>query len=331
MKKFLSLLIFLTLACASKHPKVENEEKLKKIEEFDSAVRVEPAAPPPLDAPTAEKPPVAPIKKKTKKGAKTKTSAQPAVDPTIHQPDIEDPEGFIGRRPVKDPFRVGEKVTYTGRYFKMTAGKMVLKVDPFVQVNGKTAYQFGAEIRTASFFESIYSVDDKVNVLMDYDQMVPRAFSLHVKETKQVREARSLFDFDKMSATYWEKKVTEKSGVEEKRQQWNILPYSQNVFSAIFYMRLFKWETGKEYSFRVADDEQNLVFKGKAIRREVLNTDLGPMKSIVIQPQIFLRGALKPAGDIFIWLSDDDRKLVLRIEAKLSFGTLVFDVDSIKE
>lgn len=318
------------VSCSTKYLKVDNEEALKENKEFENAVKIETVQAPvetaaPILVPIKPSPQVkAPIK--PAKGKKIPAHGGPVPRP----PALEDSEGFEGRRPVVDPFRVGERVVLTGRYFKMKAGQLILKVDPFVQVNGKTAYQFVSEVKTASFFESIYSVEDKAVVLMDYDLLVPRAFTLQVRETDQVREARGFFDFDKNQATYWEKKVTKKSGVEEKKQQWTIEPFSQNVFSAIFYMRVFKWETGKEYSFRVADDEQNLIFKGKAIRREVIDTEIGEVKAIVIQPQIILRGAFKPIGDIFIWLSDDDRKLVLRMEAKLNFGTLVFDIDSMR-
>jgi hypothetical protein len=156
--------------------------------------------------------------------------------------------------------------------------------------------------------------------------MIPRVFQLHVKESGQLREAKMLFDNQKNLATFWEKKVTKEDGEKEKKMQWDILPYSQNVYSAVFYMRNFQWDIGKEYSYRVANDEENLVFSGKALRREVLQTKLGPMKAIVVQPNIILKGKFKSIGENLIWLSDDDRKYILRIEAKIKIGTLISEV-----
>jgi hypothetical protein len=165
---------------------------------------------------------------------------------------------------------------------------------------------------------------------VDYEDLAPRVFQLHVKESKQLRESKMLFDFDKNTAKFWERKVTSEDGEEEKKQEWEIQEYAQNIYSAAFYMRNFKWETGKEYAFRVANDNENLVFSGKALRREVLDTNLGPMKAIVIQPNIVLKGKFKPIGENLIWLSDDDRKYILRIEAKIKIGTLISEVVSIK-
>lgn len=332
----LPVLLALSFSCTSKLKKYENDEKLKKIDEFESTVKISEAVtvtptPIPVTSPPEPVKKQKPAKSKGRLKSKTKIEA-PVVKtetPPRREPELEDDQGFVGRRPQVDPFRVGEKVVHSVRYFKMEAGTLTFRVDPFVQVNGRNSYSFVTEIKTGSLFSSFYSVDDKVVTLMDYDLLIPRVFTLHLKESSQLKEARSFFDFEKMQATYWEKKVTERDGIEEKKQQWEILPFSQNVFSAIFYMRTFKWDLNKAYSFRVADDQENLVFSGKALRREVLETEVGQIKSIVIKPEISTKGVFKPVGDIFIWLSDDDRKLVLRIESKIKIGTLVSEVTSI--
>lgn len=215
-------------------------------------------------------------------------------------------------------------------YFKVSAGELHFKLDPFVSVNERKSYAFKLLIKTSPLFSSFYSVDDTVDVFMDYETLTPNVFQLHVTESGQLREAKMLFNDQDNTATYWEKKVTKKDGVEEKKQQWDILPFSQNVYSAIFYMRFFKWEVGKEYSFRVANDKENLVFSGKALRKEVLETKLGPMKAIVVTPNIHLKGKFQPIGENLIWLSDDDHRYILRIEAKIKIGTLISEVTEIR-
>ncbi|WII72018.1 DUF3108 domain-containing protein [Bdellovibrio sp. 22V] len=273
----------------------------------------------------------APAKEAKKSPSKDKKAVEAkASEATRRQPELEDDAGFDGRRPLKDPFRVGEEVVHDVHYFKVSAGELKMKVEPFSMVNNRKSYTFAIEIKTSSLFSSFYSVEDRVETFVDFETLVPSVFQLHVKESGQLREAKMLFDNEKNTATFWEKKVTKENGEEEKKQQWDILPFTQNVYSAIYYMRNFQWETGKEYSFRVGNDNENLVFSGKAIRREVLDTNLGPMKAIVIKPNIVLKGKLKPIGDNYIWLSDDDRKYVLRIEAKIKIGTLVSEVVSIK-
>lgn len=354
LSRFLVLMIAVSMVSAcSSLMKYEKAEELKKNQEFDQAVKIvkpeEPVEGAPAVAatpePVATPVPAAPASKnskkskavkaapvaKTKKGSKAAaTTAATPEAPAQRQPDIEDSEGFNGRRPIVDPFRAGEEVVHDVHYFKVSAGELRLKVEPFSMVNNRKSYSFAIEIKTIGLFSNFYAVDDRVETFVDYEDMVPRVFQLHVKESGQIKEAKMFFDHQKGQATFWEKKVTKEDGEKEKKLQWDILPYSQNVYSAVYYMRNFKWEIGKEYSYRVTNDEENLVFSGKALRREVLQTKLGPMKAIVIQPNIVLKGKFKPIGENLIWLSDDDRRYILRIEAKIKIGTLISEVVSIK-
>ena len=104
------------------------------------------------------------------------------------------------------------------------------------------------------------------------------------------------------------------------------MPFSQNAFSGIYYMRLFKWDIGKEYSFRVSDDEKNDVFTGIAEKKETIQTDAGEFKAVKIKALITSRGALTPTGNIYFWLSDDPRRIILRIVAEIKIGKLVSEV-----
>ncbi|MBX2993558.1 MAG: DUF3108 domain-containing protein [Bdellovibrionaceae bacterium] len=346
----------IAVGCASSFLKYDKSDEMKKISEFDDRVKIETNEPPeeaattptpaaadsgavkavatpsPTPAKAAAKPtpPPAPKKEAKKKGAKE--TAKAVLVSTKHEPELEGQEGFVGRRPIKDPFRAGEKVVHEVSYFSSTAGRLTMSVRPFAQVNGRKSYHFNTAIKTASVFDMFYSVDDYVSAMVDFETLIPSVFTLHVKESGQLREARFLFDWDKKTANYWEKKVTKKDGPEEKKLSFEVPEYSQNIFSAIYYMRVFNWEVGKENSFRVADTAgsgENLIFRGKAIKREKLSTDAGDFNAIKIKPEVQLKNNFKPVGDIFIWLSDDDRKYILRIESKIKIGTLVSEVVSI--
>ncbi len=272
--------------------------------------------------------------KKSKKGKASKDEKKPEETTTaaavpvsgIEFNDIEDKDGMNGRRPAVDPFRVGEEVVHELHYFKVAAGELRLKVGPYVEVNGRKSYTFITELESSSMFSSFYSVKDSATTYVDYLLFVPHVFTLSVKESGQIKDAKGLFDIKSNKATYWEKKFTKKNGQEEQKKEWDISPFSQNVYSAAYYMRLFKWEVGKEYSFRVADAGENIVFKGKAIRKEKIDTEIGEMNAIVIKPEITVKGIFKPIGDIYFWLSDDDRKYILRIESSIKIGTIVSEV-----
>ena len=341
MIRLFSVIIFIlgVVGCANKLMQYEKLDDLNKNQEFEKSVQILTPEVSSVSSestiqsgnnqqtlsPAVKKEKTPPVQKK-KKDIPAKT-----LEVLKHEPDIEDGSAFVGRRPIIDPFRVGETVVLDVKYLGLTAGFLTMRVDPFGIVNGKKSYGFVTSIQSyPAFSKMIYEVNDKAVTWMNFDTMTPEVFSLHVRESGQLKEGQAWFDQQNNKATYWEKKVTKKSGEESKKKEWDILPYSQNVFSAVYYMRLFPWEIGKEYSFRVADQEDNLVFKGKAVRKETLETENnGLLKTIVVKPEFEVKGIFKPVGDIYFWLTDDDRKLVVRIEAKIAIGTLVCELKNI--
>ena len=96
-------------------------------------------------------------------------------------------------------------------------------------------------------------------------------------------------------------------------------------------MRTFTFRDGKEYKFRVADYGKNIVFKGKVLRREEIETPAGKFKTVVIKPEFEIDGVFDPTGDIYFWLSDDDRKHIVRIESKIKIGTIKLNLIKYKK
>lgn len=316
--------------------KYEKTKEEFKTEEFDKKVKIVEVEEPKQETISKEVPTQKPVAvKKTVKVKKIKKQKKVEAEvpvPLKRQPELEDSEGFDNqRRPLIDPFKVGEKVVHSVSYLGASAAKMSFNVKPFAFVNGKKNYNFLVDIKTNSFFSRLYPMDDWAQTYLDYETLTPGAFKVDIRDWVQVKEARAYFDFENLKADYWEHKYTEKDGHEEKKLNWVILPYSQNIYSAIFYMRVFKWTVGKECSFRVADNEKNVVFKGKAVEKTKLSTEAGEFNAIKIKAEVVARGKLAEARDFYMWLSDDDRKYVLRIEFKLPVGSLVSEAIEIKE
>ena len=162
----------------------EHSQQLLKNDEFDNAIRVQdvnapaPTAPlvasgryvelpgpPPIDWPSKPSHFARHGKHHLKKEpepvavAATPVAAEPAAPtgPRVHEPKLEDGEGFDGRRPLVDPYHVGEKVTLEVSYFGVSAGEFTVEVRPFVQVNGHKSYTFAGTARTTSVFAVFFT------------------------------------------------------------------------------------------------------------------------------------------------------------------------------
>jgi hypothetical protein len=166
---------------------------------------------------------------------------------------------------------------------------------------------------------------------MDYNEMVPLTFTLSATETKQIREARQFFDWKTKKASYWEKVVTQEDGVKEHKKEWPLVPYSQNIYTAVQYMRVFQLADGKTYVYHVSDDGRSWDVRGTVVRREILKTDLGNFKTVVIKPVVATEGVLKAMGEVYFWYTDDDRHFPVRFEAKIKIGKIIGSLKALEK
>lgn len=335
-----AIFLVLTTGCSTHFLKSEIED-VQHIEEFEQAVQIKEIPQEPVKVPQekkdiAEKKDVE-LKKKSKKRPKKKVlqvkkkKNEPSVKKESkkflakHLPELEDSAGFDGRRPIVDPFAVGEKLTLDISYFAVSAGTVTMEVKPFVEVNGEKAYHFRGEARSNSVFSLFYNVEDSTESFVSYKDLVPFSYALYVKESKQLKQVRSYYDWKNLNATMWEKKI-KRGRKREKKITWPIKPFSQDVLSAFYYLRTFQLEVGKELAYRVAEDGKNHIVRVNVLREEKMSSPMGEVNTFVCALQFETDGVFKPVGDVLIWVQDSPRKPFVRIEAKIKLGTIVMNM-----
>ncbi len=327
-----SILLFaFTLCGCNLVGKKETIAELDKMKEFDDKMAIKEIDPPKAideikskDKPTAKKVSA----KKAKVEPKNKNVNKEKVEEK-RQPEFEDTKGFIGRRPIKDPYRVDEKTVLAVKYFGMVAGDLTMSVDKMIEVNGRKSYSFTTSLKSNPSFAIFYEVDDVIKAFLDYQDLVPVGYTLRIRETNDVKEGRNVFDWQKLQSQSWIKEVDE-GKIKESKEDFDLLPYSQNVYTAAYYLRNFSLVPGEKLIFRVADKGKTLLFKGEVIRKETLDTPVGKLNTVIVKPQFELDGIFKPVGDIYMWLTDDERKFIVRLECKIKIGKIVAELKSLE-
>jgi hypothetical protein len=327
---FIPLTCALLTACASKPLEYENAKDLGKIAEYDKLIKVKEIPDTPAEVkkeepkPEIGKDPKAADKKTadTKKKTKSKKEPPPPKEEK-RQPEIEDSEGFVGRRPAVDPFRVGEKVTMMMTYFGVSAGDMIVEIKPFKEVNGHRSYHMMVTLKSSDLFSMFYLVDDYGETYMDYETMLPHSATISATESKKLLALKTVFDFKKGKGYRWERIVNKGEKPKERNVEWDIESYAQNVISAFYYVRTFTLRPGKKFRFRVADDGKNMDVKLEVLRKEKIKTLVGEFNTMVVRPTVEIGGIFQPMGEVLFWMTDDDRKLILKLEAQIKIGKVV--------
>ena len=94
------------------------------------------------------------------------------------------------------------------------------------------------------------------------------------------------------------------------------------MFSAVYYARTLKYEMGRTEHFPIYENGKNLEVGLTPIGREVVTTGVGAFQCWKLKLSLRINNVLSPTGDVFLWLSDDHKKYVVKFEAAIKIGSL---------
>jgi len=247
-------------------------------------------------------------------------SEKKASAPPIRPKKIKYPQ----RRPQKPPMWIGEQQVFDITYFGMLAGQFTLNLLPYKKVGDRQVYHAKGVARSSALFSLFYSIDDSVETFFDYEGLFSHRFHLKLDETKQTRDSLELNDSETQKTFYWNRWHHHRKGYIERKKSYKMkAPFPQDSLSALYYVRTLPLKMGKSYRFPVVSEGKTWEAEMKVIRRETMNTPLGEVKTIVVQPFTRFKGVLKQKGKSYLWFTDDARRWLVRLEAKVKIGSVV--------
>lgn len=261
----------------------------------------------------------------SKSQAKNKKNKTKALKPTavlVKEPQRAVPVFQIpNRRPLVDPLWVGERIVMDVRWLGTKAGEFILEILPFKELGGRKVYDFKGTARTLSIFAMIYSAEDWVQTFVDYEGLFPYKFVLHGDETRYIRNHLELFDHvNQQQYVHIHDFKVQTGEVSEKKETKALTRFSQDALSALYYIRTFPFKLGGIIEFPMTTGGKQWQTAIRIIAREEVKTGAGYFWAYKTKVETRFQGVLQQKGDSFIWFSDDERRMVLKFEAKVKIG-----------
>lgn len=213
------------------------------------------------------------------------------------------------------PFGPGEKFIFRVIYFAAPAGTFTLEVGEMTELQGVPVYHFIAKAQSSTIFSLFYKVRDKIESFVNAETFVPLRFEKHLREGPRYRNDE-ITVFDRL-----------RNVVLTDDKEIPIEPDVQDVLSTFYYLRMQPLEVGKSVFVNVNADEKNYCVEVKVLRKETMKKWGRRVETVVIQPvvkMVKLGGILKEKGDVFIWLTNDEKRIPIFMKAKVTVGQLSF-------
>jgi hypothetical protein len=207
------------------------------------------------------------------------------------------------------PFLEGESLVYDLKFGALRIGTGRMRVLGVDTIRSREAWHVRFTVSGGTFF---YKVNDVYESWMDV--MTLNSLRYHQDTDQGGRERLRSFDIFPERAVFAETYGREREfpSVSE--------PLDDGSF--LFFVRTVPLEVGQVYQFnRYFRPDRNPVTI-RVLRREKVRVPAGTFDAIVIQPIIKTTGIFSEGGQAEIWLSDDDKRMMLQMKSRLSFGTL---------
>lgn len=205
------------------------------------------------------------------------------------------------------PFDVGERLEYDVKFGPLHVGHGSMEVEGLDSVRGRPAWHTVFHVQGGTFF---YKVRDRLESWID------------VRTLSSLRSLQDLNEGSRDRERHFEIYPERGVFVEDDKPEQPTVEAPLDDGSFLYFLRTIPLEVGQEYAFdRYFRPDRNPV-RIKVLRKERVKVPAGEFDAIVVQPIIKSRGIFSENGRAEVWLSDDDRRIMLQMKSKLSIGSL---------
>jgi hypothetical protein len=184
-----------------------------------------------------------------------------------------------------------------------------------------------ATASTTGAINTLYRVNDHFQ--SSFDAVTGCSYSLSKQAEEGRRRVNSDLRFDYASGRQL---LTEHNLVTGTTQQKSgpITSCVTDILSGIFYFMSQPIAVDRALTAPLADSLRTVTVSLKGQARDPIHVPAGNFYAIRTQP-VADAGIVKNRGELWIWYTDDDRRIPVQIKARLLWGTLTLHLTSIEE
>ena len=217
-------------------------------------------------------------------------------------------------------FHVGEQLTYEISWLNITAGTAVMAVSAAGTQGERPLAKLITTAQSRPIITKFFPVDNRVESIVDAATLVPEHLIFRRREGKKKEDFEYTFHQKEGRVT------VVKGGTTETLE----MPTgTQDVISCLYYARsTLSFQPGSSLTMNVHHDKKNRKLDVLVEGIETVSGPWGDVETarvLVIMP---FQGLFLNQGNIRVWFTNDDRRIPIRMKAKVIIGSIVADLVS---
>ncbi len=227
-----------------------------------------------------------------------------AVRPSVGPPEL--------RSLPNEAFTAGEHLVFNVGFSFIKAGEAVFEISRIDTIKSRPCYRIAFTVNSTPSFSWIYRVEDRYETLLDAQGLFPWRFSQRIREGKFLRDFQAEFDqINNVARTT--------DGI------FPIPPYVQDIVSAFYYTRTQDFSNsyvGQKFVLQNFYKDSTYTLGIKYLGRQQIKVDAGTFNCIIVEPLIREGGLFKSEGRVLIWMTDDERKIPVKVSTQVVVGSI---------
>jgi hypothetical protein len=226
------------------------------------------------------------------------------------------PSAPRAERPV--PFKVGEKLTFDVSWSSyVTAGTASMTVQEKRPSLNSTAYYIVAEARPTPLVSKLYTLYYKMDTLLDVYTLLPQRGSIYSEEGRRHRYKVTEFNHGTRRASYEYRTDT------SSKADFEISPVVQDALSALYVVRAITLRPGDRMTMPVSDNGTTYRVQLSVGQTERVRAPIGVTNAWKVSTVVVDDAGRQVGRNLAFWISDDARRLPVKIQADLAVGSFV--------
>ena len=231
----------------------------------------------------------------------------------------------------------GEKINFLVSFGIFNAGEASMVTDSSTYIlSDRTSYKIDVFGKTVGIFDFFTKVRDNWGVYISSSDLQPRKFYKYLAEGKYRKNEILNFIDDSDSVQIEVLDKESKKFIENRYLHFEndikkiIRSYFMNYWIAsLAYLRsqdYTNFHSSELVEIPYFEENEKFSYQMKFLRRDTIDTKIGNYNSLVFAPIIPKNKLFEDEDAVKFWLTDDNLKIPLKLEAKMNFGSFLIEI-----
>ncbi len=209
-----------------------------------------------------------------------------------------------------------EELIYSVSFRYLSAGNASITFESD-SLNGNHVYQLETFIKTNKFLDRLYKIRNKTSILIDINDYSILKIDKDIKEGNYKRKFTAYNQGDSLLV-------------------WNNSNYKIKVpvydpIAFIYFLRKKDLFLQDKFTFSSAGSKGIKIVEVNVTQKEKIKVPAGTFECLKIEPRSPInKTLLKNNGEMKVWLSNDEKKIPVKIEMKTNIGNIIMKLEKLR-